>query len=93
MTQFEKLTNMNLEDLAEWLDKYGQFEDTPWLRRFDRLYCKNCASVMVRYEDSQYEFPCAWCEINGKCKHFPEIDGIPGNKDMIKMWLKSSVGD
>lgn len=91
MAQFEKLQSMDIEELAEWLDKYGQFDGSPWMKWFDELYCKNCESIMCHYLDNEYEFPCSWCEINDKCRFFPEMDEAPDNKEIIKMWLESEV--
>ena len=37
--------------------------------------------------DRECEF--AWCELNGKCKFFKDMDDIPDVKQIIKMWLES----
>ena len=89
MTNFEKFKSMNIEELSEWFDQYGQFDDSPWGNWFNERYCENCESIMCHYEDSKYEFPCSWCELHNKCKFFQELDDVPDNKDIIKMWLKN----
>lgn len=94
MTRFEELKNMDIDTLAEWLDENGQFDGSPWIEWFDANYCKKCEPIMCSYPDSKLKFPYSWCELNdNKCKHFPYMDHTPGNKDMIKMWLKSSAED
>ena len=88
-TKFDIFKSMTLEQFAEWLDKYGQFDGSQWMSWFDKKYCKNCEPIMCHYEDSKNEFPCSYCEINNKCKFFPNIDHAPNNKEIIKMWLES----
>ena len=89
MTQFEKFKNMDIDEFAEWLDKYGEFDNSPWIQWFDGLYCNNCEAIMCHHIDSEYEFPCSWCELEGKCKFFQDLDEAPDNKMIIKMWLES----
>lgn len=91
ITWFEKFKLMDIEEFTEWLDEHGRFDNSPWMKWFDKLYCSNCESIMCRYEDSNIEFPCAWCELEHKCKFFPELKESPDNKDMIKMWLQAEV--
>lgn len=91
MNNWAKLKNMSTEDLAEWLDQYGQFDNSPWMSWFDEKYCKNCESIMCHYEDNTHEFPCSYCELNGSCKFFPDLDEVPGNKMIIKMWLETEI--
>jgi hypothetical protein len=93
MTNFENLRSMSVEQLAEWLDKHGQFDTAPWTTWFDRKYCNNCEAVMCKYEDGEREFPCAYCEIHDVCKFFPEFNYVPGHEDVVKMWLESEVQD
>lgn len=91
MTRFEQIKLMNIDELSKWLDAYGQFDGSPWMDWFDGLYCQNCPSIICHYENGYGEFPCCWCEINDKCKFFPEMDEMPNNKEIIKMWLESEV--
>lgn len=93
MTRFEKTKFMNIDEISIWLDKYGQFDTAPWTVWFADKYCDNCESIMCHYEDSEYEFPCAWCELNDGCKFFPEMDEVPDNKAIIKLWLESEVNN
>lgn len=92
MTRFEELKNMDIDELAEWIDENGQFDNSPWMTWFDELYCQNCEAVMCHYPDSTHEFPCSWCEINDdKCKFFPDLAEVPDGKKIVKMWLESEV--
>ena len=91
MNNWTKLKNMSTEDLAEWLDQYGQFDNSPWITWFDQKYCKNCENIMCKYEDGEREFPCSYCEVYDTCKFFPDLDEVPGNKMIIKMWLETEI--
>lgn len=91
MTWFEKFKSMNEEELASWFDEHGRFDGSPWMQWFDKRYCSNCESIICRYENSKREFSCAWCELEHKCKFFPNMDYAPDNKDIIKMFLQTEV--
>lgn len=92
MTRFEEFKKMDIDQFAEWVDEYGQFDDSPWLTWWDETYCQKCESVMCHYPDSDHEFPCSWCEVNNyKCKFFPEMDKQPDSKEIVKLWLESEV--
>jgi hypothetical protein len=93
MNKFENFKSMNIDQLAEWLDEYGQFDSAPWTLWFDQKYCQNCEDIMCKYEDSERELRCAYCEVHNKCKFFPEMDEEPDNKEVIKMWLKMEAED
>lgn len=89
ITHFEEFKMMDIEKLSEWLDEYGRFDDSPWLEWFNEQYCEKCEPVMafVPYLDGEHE--CAYCETTDKCRFFE--DGVPDNKEMIKMWLESEI--
>ena len=101
MTNYKNLKTMNIDKLAEWLDEYGQFDGSPWSEWFDTNYCKKCKPIKCSYKDAEkigleplnanYETDCSYCELYNKCKFFKQLDDIPANKDIIKMWLKSKV--
>lgn len=108
MTNLQKLENMSFDELVEWLDKYGMFDNSPWLKSFNDKYCDNCESIKLKYEEAQeklgfslYEHfdcdsECAYCELedeSGKkrCRFFPDLDDIPDNKLIIKLWLSEEV--
>ena len=90
-TIFGKFKSMNIDELAEWLDEYGRFDSSPWITWFDQKYCKNCENIMCKYEGGRREFPCSYCELNGNCKFFSNLDETPDNKRVTKMWLESSI--
>lgn len=91
MTQFESFQAMDIEQLTDWIDSNGQFDNSPWMLWFDEQYCSKCPSIMTKYEDGILEFPCSWCEINGNCKYFPKLSEAPGNREIIKMWLERKI--
>ena len=93
MTNYEYIKSMSIDKFSEWVDKYGQFDSSPWLTWFDQKYCNNCEDIMCKYEDGEREFPCSYCELNGNCKFFPDLYDVPDNKMIIKMWLESKVED
>ena len=91
MTQFEKFNLMDIDTLAEWICEHGEFDGSPWCKWFDETYCRKCEPVMCHYPNSKREFPCAWCELERKCKFFMNLNEQPDSKDVIKMWLESEV--
>ena len=100
---------MSLENLAEWLDKNGSFDDSPWLNSFTQKYCDNCESIECHYADAKEKLgftplfdddaiECAYCELSDesgvkRCRFFPELDDVPDNKETIRMWLESETED
>ena len=102
MTNLKHIQSMSLEDFAEWLDEHGQFDDSPWMHWFDQKYCAGCESIKCKYKDvahlfgfddesNEREMMCAYCEVHGKCKYFEELDDIPNNLEIIKLWLKEEA--
>ena len=101
MTNLEKLKEMPIKELAEWLDENGMFDNSPWSNWFNENYCEKCESVKCKYEDAEKtvgftpylfgyyngDLECAYCEIENKCRFFPELDDVPDNKEVIEMWL------
>ena len=98
MTNFKRIQSMSVEELAAWLDENGQFDTAPWSIWFNDRFCNNCESIELNYEDSKNKLgielfsyegaaECAYCECNDHCRFFPNIEGIPGNKEVIEMWL------
>lgn len=91
ITNFEKIKLMSIEELTDLLCKYDSFENPPWSTWWNTNYCQQCESVMafVPYLNGEHE--CAWCEVNGRCRFFQELNEVPSLKDIIKMWLESEV--
>ena len=94
MNNFEKLKQMDIDQAAEWLDKHGQFDSSPWMKWFDSTYCQNCETVETRLEDFDKDVVCAWCEVHDdKCKFFPDQSEAPEGRQIVKLWLESEVED
>lgn len=89
MIVFNSIKNKNIDELAEWLDKYGQYDGSPWNEWFDKNYCQKCEPEYVYVEAFERKCECAWCELHNKCKFFQNIDDAPDSKQIIKMWLES----
>ena len=41
MTNFQHLQSISIDELAKWLDEYGQFDNSPWSTWFAEKYCDN----------------------------------------------------
>ena len=108
MTNFDKIKSMSIDDLVEWLDKHGMFDGAPWNIWWDKKYCSNCKSVEIKHIDAKEKldldpfydevFECAFCELQDEngvkhCRFFPDMNDVPDNKEVIKMWLKDEVKD
>ena len=93
MNNFEKLKSMSLEELADWLDKNGMWDNSPWSKWFDSKYCRQCQPVEATVEDDFGKRECefAWCELEHKCLYFAELEDVPNCEEIIKMWLEAEV--
>lgn len=89
MTVYENLLSKSIDELADLIDKYISDDNEPCISWWDENYCNKCESVIRLYNNREEEF--AWCEINNKCKFFPEMDCVPDYKQMIKLWLESEI--
>ncbi len=91
MTVFEDIKSKNIDELVEWIDNNFAFDTAPYMYWFDDNYCSKC-EVEEAYDVDRYvTLKCAWCEINGKCKFFQDMDKVPDAKQTIKMWLESEA--
>ena len=87
MTKYELLKSMSIDELAEWLDKYGMQDYAPWDVHFDKNYCNCCEPV-----DNGVVYDFAYCELNGgKCRFFPDMEEYPHGKQVVKLWLESEA--
>ena len=91
MTNFEKFKSMSIDEFAEWIDRYGEFDGSPWLDWWNVNYCNDCESEFITFVDTGKKAECAWCEVYDKCKYFKELQGLPNDKQIIKMWLKTEI--
>lgn len=104
MTKFESIKSKNIDELAEWIDTYVIFDDSLWMKWWDENYCQKCEVVAMPREEyarivgwghSDYRggIVCGYCEVNGKCRYFQDMDNVPNNKEIIKMWLETEAED
>jgi len=96
MTVFEKLKTKDIDELAEWLDKNCYFDNSPWVRYWDKNYCKNCESISGNGFCLGMEHFCGWhefayCEVHGNCRYFQDMEDVPDCKMIIKLWLESET--
>ena len=103
MTNLEKIKNMPIDELADWLDKNSMFDNSPWMNLFNEKYCAKCESIKCKYVDAEEklgfspyarysgEVECSYCEIYGKCRFFENLEDVPDNKEMIKMWFEEEA--
>jgi hypothetical protein len=89
MAIFDDIKYKNVDEFAEWLDKYGIYDNSPWMKWWDDNYCNKCKPETTYVQEFNKVCSCAWCEINNKCKYFQEFNEIPDSKHIIKMWLES----
>jgi hypothetical protein len=99
MTNLEYLQSLPINKFAEWLDEHGQFDGSPWMDWFNETYCKKCESIKCKIKSTNIgitplypdrEIDCAYCELEHKCKFFENLEDVPDNKEIIKMWLLKS---
>ena len=95
MKQIEVFDSMNIDEFVDWLDKYGGFESSQWLKWWDETFCKNCDSetACIPTDEGGYGVECeyGYCELHGNCRYFQHMPDVPDNKQIIKMWLESEV--
>ena len=102
MTRYEQFTSMSIEDLAAWIDEHGQFDNSPWMNRFDGNYCRNCSPIILTKPEQKEKLgfevlynistTCAYCEVHEECRFFPGRP-TPALREIILMWLKETVTD
>ena len=100
MTNLQKIKDMSLDELVEWLDENVYVEDAPWMKWWNERYCSKCESVERHFMAAQEELgiipllgdtiECAYCELADetgikKCRFFPELGDVPDNRKVIKM--------
>ena len=91
MKIFDSIINKNIDELAEWLDEHCDFDGALWWKWCDKNYCGECEPIESE-STNVFGYPigeCAYCEINGNCRFFKEMEEIPNSKQIIKMWLES----
>lgn len=92
MTIYEMFKNKTVDELAEWFDEHCMFDNSPWILWWDENYCKKCETEFCYVESVEKELEFAWCELNNdRCRFFQNMDEMPDNKQIIKMWLNSDI--
>ena len=76
MTNLEKIQNMSIDEMAEFLNNLGCADNSPWIQWGDSNFCKKC-SVGCLYSP---------CELSEKCPFNMGLD-----VDWCKEWLKAEV--
>lgn len=93
MTNFEKIKSYSFEELTDFLATIGN-DDAPWYEMFSKKYCANCPVEKVRsaYDNYEHEHEACYCELNKKCRYFPDIsyDEVMSDTFMTKLWLEDS---
>ena len=98
MTNFKHLQTMSVDQLANWLDKNGMFDGSPWNDWFNEQFCEKCEPIECHYARAKTDLgielltpestiECAYCECHDHCRFFPEIKDMPDNRKVIEMWL------
>lgn len=90
-TVFDKFKSMSVNELTDWLNQYSQLDSMPWVEWWNENYCSKCDAVTAFVPDYGRELDFPWCELNDKCKFFQDLDDVPDDKMIIKMWLESEV--
>lgn len=93
MTVFEKIKSMNIDEFAEWYDKYCTHDDDQCITWWNDNYCIKCKPEIGRYKDSDRDIEFCWCELHGKCKYFQDLDEVPDTLYMTRLWLESEYED
>lgn len=98
MTNFDKLKSMSIEELTEFLNVNGMYDNTPWMNWWDKQYCDKCLSLHLTSDEAEDKlgitpflnetYECPYCEVHNKCKYFPELEETPSMKEIIKLWLQ-----
>lgn len=82
----------NIDELADWLYEHCNFDDAPWWKYWDENYCGKCdGEVACVPELNNKEMEFAWCELHDKCRFFQDMNDIPSEKQIVKMWLESEI--
>ena len=102
MNQYDYITSLAKDQLIDWLDTYADYDEAPWRKWFDDNYCKKCESIECSYADCEKlnikpfyksSITCAYCELENKCKYFPELDTIPDSRKIIELWMETPYNE
>ena len=99
MTNFDRLKAMSLEELTEFLNVNGMYDNSPWMDWWDKHYCYCCKPVIIPHLEAKETLgidsfddcvEAAYCEVYDKCKYFLDLEELPTSKDIIKLWLEAT---
>lgn len=90
MTNLEFIQSLDLEKMAQWLDEYDNYEDSPWADWWNKNFCSKCPSEIGVVRDSGREIEICYCELHDKCRFFSDRP-TPNSKDIVSMWLEKAV--
>lgn len=79
LTNFEKLKNLSMEEMAEFLSEQMALEGTVYDQWMVDTFCNNCPDV-EGYDGS----PVTFCEMNEDCPY--GLCNI-SDKDLVMRWL------
>ena len=83
--------NMSIDELIDWFCENMYLEYSPWLKWFDETYCKNCEPVCACSPNGHGESDYSFCEFHGNCRYFQDMNDVPSDKQIAKMWLESEI--
>ena len=89
MRVFDYLESKNIDELVDWIDKNFIAFSTPWWKWWHTTYCNECEAEIV-LNDNGFKIEYGYCELNNNCKYFQDMECVPDNKQVIKMWLEST---
>lgn len=85
MTNFEKIKNMNKEEIIEFLNSLvgTEFDDTIIFKWFKEKYCEVCPDIEIIYHGKND----LWkeCYFEGVCPH------QDWDERLIKLWLNAEI--
>lgn len=79
LSNFEKLKNLSMEEMAEFLSEQMALEGTVYDQWMVDTFCNNCPDV-EDYDES----PVSFCEMNEDCPY--GLCNI-SDKDLVMRWL------
>ena len=91
MTVFSDIKSKKIDEFVDWLYEHFRHTEAPWYEWYEENYCSECEPVerIESTNDFGYKIECAYCELNGNCRFFKEMEEVPDIKQIIKLWLKS----
>lgn len=91
LTNYESIRQKSIHEMEEWLHKYGEYEGTPWQKWWKENHCDKCETVTETCVDSGKEYDFCYCDLERKCRFYPEMEEEPSLKQVIRMWLEAEA--